>query len=73
MDVYDAKVVISRSPKLFEIHPKISHEMVVAMEKDFGKIVIEVLNKFRRRMTHVPYLKPFRILLSNIRRYATWW
>ncbi|RLM91348.1 Ubiquitin carboxyl-terminal hydrolase 2 [Panicum miliaceum] len=68
MDVYDGKVVINRSPKLFEIHPKISHEMVVAMEKDFGKIVMEVLNKFRRRKTHVPYLKPFRILLGNIRR-----
>lgn len=73
MDVYDGKVVITKSPKLFEILPRISPEMDTAMEKDFDSIATKVLKKFIYRQIYVPYLTPFHIFLSGMGQYAKWW
>uniref|UniRef100_R7WD83 Ubiquitinyl hydrolase 1 n=1 Tax=Aegilops tauschii TaxID=37682 RepID=R7WD83_AEGTA len=74
VDVYDGKVVITKSPKLFEILPQISPEMVTAMEKDFDSIAIKVLKKkFTHSDIYVPYLLPFHRFLSGMERYAKWW
>lgn len=73
LHVYDGRVVITKDPKLFEIQPQITDDMIVAMEKDFLKIVTAVLKRFSSHQTYVPYYKPFTNLLSGIHQYATWW
>ena len=73
MDVYDGKVVITKSPILFEILPRISPEMVTAMEKDFKSIATKVVQKFMHSQIYVPYLSPFHAFLSGMGLYASWW
>ena len=73
MDAYDGKVVITKSPKLFDIQPEISPEMVTAMEKDFKSIATKVVQKFMQSQIYVPYFSPFHAFLSGMGLYATWW
>ena len=73
MDAYDGKVVITKSPKLFDIQPEISPEMVTAMEKDFKSIATKVVQKFMQSQIYVPYLSPFHAFLSGMGLYASWW
>lgn len=72
MDVFDGEVVITKSPKLFEINP-ISPEMVDAMGKDFNTIQKEVLKRFSFPDAYVPYLRSYMSLLSGMNLYADWW
>jgi len=47
MELMDDRVFIAKEPKRFSIHPVISPEMIHAMGKDFFRIAVLVIVKFR--------------------------
>uniref|UniRef100_A0A0D9WN74 UBP-type domain-containing protein n=1 Tax=Leersia perrieri TaxID=77586 RepID=A0A0D9WN74_9ORYZ len=73
MEVCDDKVVITKIPKSFQIHPQISHEMITEMEKDFDRIAQSVLQKFDCPRSSIVYLKTYYNMLSCMRSHAAWW
>ncbi|CAL4964625.1 unnamed protein product [Urochloa decumbens] len=73
VDVYDDRVLIAKEPKSFPLQPKISPLMVAAMRNDFWRIAVSVLKKFVCGKASIPYLQAFIRILSQMRRYDSWW